>query len=62
MRIKRRLLDAHLTGSRFLFGLGAADRVDSILVTWPDDGSREEFEGGAADGLRVLRKGEGHTP
>jgi hypothetical protein len=44
-----------------LFGLGTADRIDSILVTWPDDGSREEFDGGAADRLRVLRKGEGHA-
>jgi hypothetical protein len=43
------------------FGLGAAVRVDSIEVTWPD-GTREAFAGGAADRLVELRKGEGHTP
>jgi hypothetical protein len=40
------------------FGLGAAERVDSIEVQWPD-GSREEFTGGGVDGRRELRKGEG---
>jgi enediyne biosynthesis protein E4 len=45
-----------------LFGLGAADQVESIVVTWPDDGSREVFKGGAADRVLVLRKGEGNAP
>ncbi len=45
-----------------LFGLGPADNVEAILVTWPDDGSREEFDGGAVDRAIVLRKGEGRKP
>jgi hypothetical protein len=40
------------------FGLGAAQRVDSIQVVWPD-GSEETFPGRAADQLVVLRRGEG---
>ncbi len=43
------------------FGLGRAEKVDSILVSWPD-GSKEEFQGGPADRAIVLRKGEGHKP
>jgi hypothetical protein len=42
-----------------LFGLGKAARYESILVTWPDGSPPEEFPGGAADRLVVLRKGEG---
>jgi hypothetical protein len=45
-----------------LFGLGAADRIDSVVVTWPDGSPPEEFKGGAADRLMVLRKGEGSRP
>jgi hypothetical protein len=42
------------------FGLGAAERVDAIRVTWPD-GSREAFGGQSADQLVVLRKGTGQA-
>jgi hypothetical protein len=40
------------------FGLGAADRVESIEVLWPD-GYREVFPGCAADGPVEVRKKEG---
>ncbi|MDX1383504.1 MAG: FG-GAP-like repeat-containing protein, partial [Thermoanaerobaculia bacterium] len=40
------------------FGLGAADRFDSIEVRWPD-GSREGFPGGEARRRVTLRRGEG---
>jgi hypothetical protein len=44
------------------FGLGAAEKVDSIGVRWPDGDSAEEvFPGGAADRVVVLRRGEGKT-
>jgi hypothetical protein len=43
------------------FGLGAADRIESIDVLWPD-GTRETFPGGQADRCRELRKGEGRSP
>jgi hypothetical protein len=44
------------------FGLGQAERVDSIGVRWPDgDRTEEVFPGGAADRLVVLRRGEGKT-
>jgi hypothetical protein len=43
------------------FGLGEADRVDSIEVVWPD-GSEETYPGRPADQFVVLRKGEGHAP
>ncbi|HZV04846.1 MAG TPA: CRTAC1 family protein [Gemmataceae bacterium] len=44
------------------FGLGSAERVDSIRVRWPDGESAEEiFPGGAADRVVVLRRGEGKT-
>jgi hypothetical protein len=42
------------------FGLGPADRVDSIRVRWPDGDSAEEvFPGGPADRLVELRRGQG---
>jgi hypothetical protein len=40
------------------FGLGSAQRVESIEVRWPD-GSQEVFPGGAVDQQLVLRKGDG---
>jgi hypothetical protein len=40
------------------FGLGQAERVDSIRVLWPD-GKEEAFAGIAADQLVTLRKGSG---
>src|SRR5581483_2561863 len=46
-----------------LFGLGAAERYESIEVVWPGpDGGREVFRAGAADRAVVLRKGEGDAP
>jgi hypothetical protein len=44
------------------YGLGKAATFESIVVTWPEDGTREEFDGGPADRLVELRKGEGHAP
>jgi hypothetical protein len=42
------------------FGLGAAERVDSVRVRWPDgDGAEECFPGGAVDRPMILRRGEG---
>ncbi len=43
---------------RLYFGLGAANRVESIQVRWPD-GREETFAGRAADQAITLRKGEG---
>jgi hypothetical protein len=43
------------------FGLGPAAKVDAIQVVWPD-GMEEQFPGGAADRLVVLRRGEGTHP
>jgi hypothetical protein len=40
------------------FGLGPADAVESVRVTWPD-GAVETFPGGPADRHLTLRKGEG---
>lgn len=47
--------DSYLSSSspEALFGLGAADRVDGIEVTWPD-GRKGTFPGGAADRRIVL--------
>lgn len=52
--------DSYLSSSSPVahFGLGAASTVDSIEVLWPD-GSRNEFPGGRADRLVILRKPEG---
>lgn len=43
---------------RLHFGLGAAVRVDRLVVTWPD-GTEESFPGTEVDRLLVLKKGEG---
>jgi hypothetical protein len=44
------------------FGLGPADRVDSIRVQWPDgDMAEEVFPGCAVDRLIELRRSEGLT-
>jgi hypothetical protein len=41
------------------FGLGAATRIESIQVVWPD-GAEEQFPGTAADQILTLAKGSGH--
>jgi hypothetical protein len=43
------------------FGLGPVAKVDRIHVVWPD-GIEENFAGGAADRLIILRKGAGGRP
>lgn len=43
------------------FGLGPVDRVDWLVVIWPD-GSRERFPCGSVDRYIELRKGEGQPP
>jgi hypothetical protein len=40
------------------FGLGSAGSYERIVVHWPD-GLREEFEGGAADCVVSLKRGQG---
>jgi hypothetical protein len=45
---------------RVHFGLGKVERVDSISVLWPD-GTEETFEGGEADQVITLRRGEGRS-
>ena len=40
------------------FGLGSAQAVDEIVVTWPD-GARERFRGTPANQLAVIHKGMG---
>jgi hypothetical protein len=46
------------------FGLGAADTVEWVRVTWPDGetAQTETFAGGPADRLIQVRRGEGRTP
>lgn len=46
---------------RLHFGLGQTDAVDRIEVLWPN-GTKESFEGGTVNRLRVLERGEGHSP
>ena len=52
--------DSYLCSSdpRAHFGLGPAERVDSIAIVWPD-GTTEDFPGRQADQFVELRKGEG---
>src|SRR5262249_30987254 len=45
---------------RAVFGLGAAESVDDITVVW-SDGSREEFDGGAANRDVLLIRGRGRS-
>jgi len=45
---------------RVHFGLGTANRVDSMHVIWPD-GSEETFPGSAVDTMLSLRKGAGRV-
>jgi enediyne biosynthesis protein E4 len=46
------------------FGLGAADSVEWVRVTWPDGEKvqTEQFAGGAANRLLTLKRGEGKAP
>jgi hypothetical protein len=46
------------------FGLGTAERVEWIRVTWPDGKTiqSETFEGGPVNCLRRVKRGEGQTP
>jgi len=37
------------------FGLGTADRVDSLLLTWPD-GTRQEVQVDQVDTTLVIRQ------
>jgi len=46
---------------RVLFGLGRAERVDEVRVTWPD-GTAELFDTGQVDRYRALVRGEGSGP
>ncbi len=43
------------------FGLGQLDKVDQIVVTWPD-GSVEQFEGVGADGRYLIQQGQSEPP
>jgi hypothetical protein len=70
VRLDRRVLVRTVTAARSYlssadltthFGLGEAERVDRILVRWPD-GAIEHFDGGDVDRLRVIRRGEGRPP
>ena len=42
---------------RLVFGLGKTDRIDKVLVTWPD-GKQQEWAGLAIDRYHVLAQGE----
>jgi hypothetical protein len=42
---------------RMVFGLGGADRIDRVVVTWPD-GGRQEWSALAVDRYHVLTQGE----
>ncbi len=45
------------------FGLGAAEKVESIQIAWPDGPvATEVFPGGPADRAVTLTRGEGTTP
>jgi hypothetical protein len=70
VQLDRRVLMRTVTAARSYFssadltthfGLGKAERVDRILVRWPD-GAIEHFDGGDVDRLRVVRRGEGRPP
>ena len=54
---------SYLAGNdpRVHFGLGKAQRVKSVEITWPD-GSVETFDVGSVDRSIIVRKGEGKTP
>lgn len=43
------------------FGLGQANRYESIVVKWPDGSPPERFAGGTVDRTILLRKGEGEV-
>ena len=43
------------------FGLGGVERFDAVKVLWPD-GTEETFQGGTANQIITLRKGQGRKP
>jgi hypothetical protein len=44
-------------------GLGSANSFERVRITWPDGSTQaEEFPGGSADRLLILKRGEGRTP
>jgi hypothetical protein len=47
-----------------LFGLGSAETVEWVRITWPDGptGQTETFPGGSVDRTLTLARGEGKTP
>ena len=63
---KRLFVDEVRSGSSYIsnsdmrvhFGLGSADRVDSVEVRWPS-GLQEGFDSEPIDAIRILREGSG---
>lgn len=47
--------------ARVHFGLGEIDRVEHLIVDWPD-GGREQFDCPGVDRRLILRRGEGRIP
>ena len=66
---KRILVDEVRSGSSYVsnndmrvhFGLGAATKVDSVTVRWPN-GRMETFEDLPVDSIHALREGAGTAP
>jgi hypothetical protein len=45
---------------RAFFGLGAVDRIEEIVVRWPE-GTQESFPGGAPDRVVTVNRGQGRA-
>ncbi len=66
---KRILVDEVRSGSSYIsnndmrvhFGLGAATKIDSVTVRWPN-GRLETFEGLSVDAIHTLKEGSGIAP